>query len=588
MTHDDPRDLADLLHDLADDAARAPRGRSLEGMAATARAHGLAARRRRTAARSLVAAASVAVVAVGGVLVAQNLGGTTTPPPATATTQAPTVVPGAVFPGCGAAVVEPGDPTDLRLVTDAVPDTHGRPGTRSATGDAPFLTSSVDGLFDVRITTTGRSAVTVGSTGYAAYVLVRDGVVVGVPGAMPEPFREDVVGPDDPSAPLSRTGVAMCGGPHDQAAGYYTLYTYVDAVLPAAAGDEPTTARVWGGPWDVRIGSTVAGADAMALECRMPTSEITTPEFPQRDGEPVVRAEVTPPERSVPVTDVVTRAVRVDVAPTGDGTYFGDAVETYLVRDGEVVSMRSTPAPGGSWFAGTGTDWPDVVAVQGATRALDGFFPELSGVDCTTGEPLTAGEYELLVVVPMWVPDYQFQVFAPRERVTLGDVPALPQADPSAVFPACGAPVPGYQGDPFELATLGDDAPVTLSADDMFEGAWVPQTTLKAVDGTVHSVRFGVATGVLTRGGRVVGRVVDLADLGHDGATTKHTLEDGTTAPLPTATQVSSCGSDGSLPDGTYEVWASVDVERLSPGSGTTTVVGRLATVALGAAGTVG
>ena len=75
MTHDDHRDLSGLLRGIADDAAHAPRARSLEDMAATARTHGLAARRRRTAARSLVAAASVALVAVGGVLVAQNLGG---------------------------------------------------------------------------------------------------------------------------------------------------------------------------------------------------------------------------------------------------------------------------------------------------------------------------------------------------------------------------------------------------------------------------------------------------------------------------------------------------------------------------------
>ena len=72
MTHDDHRDLSGLLRGIADDAAHAPRARSLEDMAATARTHGLAARRRRTAARSLVAAASVAVVAVGGVLVAHT------------------------------------------------------------------------------------------------------------------------------------------------------------------------------------------------------------------------------------------------------------------------------------------------------------------------------------------------------------------------------------------------------------------------------------------------------------------------------------------------------------------------------------
>src|SRR5699024_8290665 len=116
MTHDDHRDLSGLLRGIADDAAHAPRARSLEDMAATARTHGLAARRRRTAARSLVAAASVAVVAVGGVLVAQNLGGSDgTPPPATNP-----VLPGA----CGTTFTPPTggiDGLDLVLAVDEPP-----------------------------------------------------------------------------------------------------------------------------------------------------------------------------------------------------------------------------------------------------------------------------------------------------------------------------------------------------------------------------------------------------------------------------------------------------------------------------------
>ena len=231
MTHDDHRDLSGLLRGIADDAAHAPRARSLEDMAATARTHGLAARRRRTAARSLVAAASVALVAVGGVLVAQNLGGSDgTPPPATNTDLPAT---------CGTFTPPKGSIDGLDLVL--------------STATPPLTARSLADLPDVVAVLHEGAAVkslTLGSNGYANYTVVRDGKIVAVAGANPEPAAQaELTAGGSPSDPFRHETVA-CDPSGTLPAGTYQVWATVDGML---VGDTFRQVDVVGGPWDVTI-----------------------------------------------------------------------------------------------------------------------------------------------------------------------------------------------------------------------------------------------------------------------------------------------------------------------------------------------
>ena len=721
MTHDDPRDLSDLLRDLADDAARAPRGRSLEGMAATARTHGLAARRRRTAARSLVAAASVAVVAVGGVLVAQNLGGTTTPPPATATTLT-----------CGTPFTAPtGTRDDLTLVP--------------VDGDGPFTAASLADLPAVAAVLAAGSAAAseqLGSTGYVSYTVVRDGLAVASGGAMPEPWTEvELTAGDPPGAAFARTAPVPCDGGDTLPAGDYEVWATLDGSL-LEPSDARTPVTVVGGPWTVTLGAphlTMAteafacGSESLPgmagsatptyrLEATGPAGPVaasgTLPGLLRLDpavldgstqartvmgvrtylarGGRIVATHQTqgddmlawfgpagatgvmpgttqvddglrvdgsanacdgtgllPPgdyeawatlelasddgsgrgrtliaSEAVPVTlvaasgtgsdepgsmltcgdptaeitssttaggdavtltldgtlthvapgTVTTGAVTAQVhhAQSATGVLEGGPVETYLLRDEIVVAATTTPQDGGTWWTA-----PDAPAGDASFR--DELSADLTTTACD-GTPLPDGTYTLLVVVPVTVPESGepgHELVAPRQDVVVGSGPALPAADPSAVFPACGAPVPGYQGAPYELTTLGDGAPVTPTGHEDSDGTWLAHTTLVSSDDVAQEVSFGPARGVLTKDGRVVGRVLDADVVGGPGYPASAPLGGGRSADVPVSVPLSSCGGDGSLPGGTYEVWATLDVTGTSPAHPATTVVSRVASLDL-------
>ncbi len=578
MNHHDrdrsrPEHLSDILNTLADSAAEAHAGRTPEALLATARRHGMAARRRQTRSRALVAAASVAAIAVGGVVIAQNIGGATVPaPPATQTpVETPSIEPGAAFPECGAPAGDLDHATALRLVTGAVEDADGNATTVSPADATPVIIQSIDDLFEVAVANRGDGTVTVGSTGYAAYVLVRDGVVVGATDAMPAPYREEALAPGAVGEPLERAGVAMCDGPETEVAGTYDVYSYVDASLTGPASNaaaQPSSSRVWGGPWKVRVGPTVGGSESLALSCAMPTSEITAPEYPEKNGKAVVVAEVTPPQDALALEDVLTRKVRLDLTSVEGDTYFGGDVEVYLIRDGKVVSARATKAAKDPWYIGKPDFWASTVEETGATPA-EAFYPEISGVDCQTGEPLAAGEYEMLVVARMWVPDYQFSVFAPRERITLGDAPTLPENDPLAVFPECGAAVPGYSD---TAVTLGRPDETVVNGDTTSQVETV--VTNEDQSTTFRGQLGSEIQSVLTLDGRVVGAVGTTPI-----ASSQRSIDlgPGETSDLTAALVDKVCGSSEPLPTGTYEIWSQIEV---TPAGGSTqTPIGRLGSV---------
>ena len=577
MNHHDrdrsrPEHLSDILNTLADSAAEAHAGRTPDALLATARRHGMAARRRQTRSRALVAAASVAAIAVGGVVIAQNIGGATVPPPPATQTpvETPSIEPGAAFPECGAVAGELDHTTALRVVTNAIEDADGDAASASPADATPVAIQSIDDLFDVAITNQGDSTATVGSTGYAAYVLVRDGVVVGGGNEMPEPYREDTLAAGDVSPTFGRAGFMMCDGPETEVAGEYEVYSYVDATITDAAseGAQPTGARVWGGPWKVRVGPTVGGSEKPALSCGMPSGELTAPAYPQKDGKAVVVAEVTPPQDALPIEDVMSRKVRLDVRSVVGDTYFGGDVEAYLIRDGKVVSSRVTSTGSVPWYVGEPDSWASTVEETGATPA-EAFYPEVSGVDCQTGEPLAGGEYEMLVVARMWVPDYQFTVFAQRAQVTLGDAPVLPSIDPLAIFPECGAAVPGYSD---TAVTLGrpDETSVNGDATSQVETFVTNEDQSTTFRGQLGSE----IQSVLTLDGRVVGEV---------GATpissSQRSLDLGPGEAADLTAELASrvCGSSTPLPAGTYEIWSQVEV---TPAGGEAqTSIGRLGSV---------
>lgn len=574
MTRNDPagegRDLAAMLHAAADDAARTPRRRPLDAMAATARTHGLAARRRRTAARSLVAAASVGVVAAGGVLVAQNLGDEPlTPPPASS--GAPE--------GCGLPFAAPAGTVDgLDLVL--------------AEGEPPLTADGLDALpAVVPLLSEGASedALTLGSTGYVTYTVVSDGVVVATGGAMPEPWvTTELVAGGDPGPVLSRTTPQACAG-GALPAGDYEVWAQLAATEVVADGTaEPRQVPVVGGPWTVTIGDAVPEEARFSLACNAPTSEITSSTF--AGGDEVI-LEVMGPDGALDGAATHPTVVRADPYFADGSTLVlgGDAVETYLLRDETVVSRAVTPHADGPW-------WVTATPPDGGSEdyLADGLRADVSGTSCRDGELLEEGVYTLLVIVRTTVPesDRTVDLVSLREDVTVGDGPSLPSADPDADFPRCGALVPGYQGDPFEIVgTVPGDAAVTIPYDEIFEGVWfTPATFTNTSDGTTYLGNLAnPLTGVLVRDGRVVGTVVDLDDLGAVVDVDHVELAPGGSVSRTVHTQLSGCEGDGTLPGGRYEVWAWADLtvkEVVGDGPAvssneTVHVVSRLATVEL-------
>lgn len=253
-SHDQGRELSGLLHGLADDAARAPRARALDDMAATARTHGQAARRRRTAARSLVAAASVAVVAVGGVLVAQNLGGSPGPAPAAGPTDVIT---------CGTFTPPTGGIDGLDLVLAAATP----PLTASDLEDMPDVVA-------VLREDAAEPAVTLGSNGYVSYTVVLDGKIVAAPGGNPEPATQaDLTAGGDPSPVFNGFAPVPCDPASTLPAGTYEVWATLDGMVQS--GGTSREVPVVGGPWTVTIGAGVApptSDDSKSPTVSQPTS----------------------------------------------------------------------------------------------------------------------------------------------------------------------------------------------------------------------------------------------------------------------------------------------------------------------------
>lgn len=377
MTRNDPhegQDLSGLLHDLADDAVQTPRARSLTSMAAIARTHGLAARRRRTAARSLVAAASVAVVAVGGVLVAQNLGGDTVPPPASAPT-----TPGA----CG---------------TDLTPPTGGIDGLDLvlATAEPPLTAASLADLPDVVAVLHEGAAekkVTLGSTGYVGYTVVKDGRVVAAPGPMPEPYTEvELAAGGEPSSPFNRTTSVACDTSGTLPAGTYEVWATLDGTAP---GNTARTVTVVGGPWTVSIAAPNLTMGTHALVC----GSESVPGI-HESGQDTYRLEAIGPERTVTPTAVLPDLLRLDPAlldgSTQARTIMG--VWVYLARDGKIVSAHKTEGTELlAWFG------PDGAAgtMPGTAPIIDGLRVDGTATACDGSGLLPAGEYDAWAAVEL-------------------------------------------------------------------------------------------------------------------------------------------------------------------------------------------
>ncbi|MGP7960071.1 hypothetical protein ACTVCO_04565 [Sanguibacter sp. A247] len=375
-SHDphDGQDLSGLLRDLADDAAQAPRARSLTSMAAIARTHGLAARRRRTAARTLVAAASVAAVAVGGVLVTQNLGGETVPPPATAPS-----TPGA----CGTAFTPPtGDVEGLDLVL--------------ATAEPPLTAASLADLPDVVAVLHEGAAekqLTLGSTGYVSYTVVKDGTIIATPGPMPEPYTEvTLTAGGDASSAFSRTTSVPCDASGTLPAGTYEVWATLDSTVSGTPGRQ---VLVVGGPWTVSIAAPSLTMGTHAFACGSESS-------PGIDdsGQDTYRLEATGPDRTVTPAPVMPDLLRLDPALL-DGSMQARTVMgvwVYLARDGKIVSAHKTE--GTELLAWFGPDDATGI-IPGTAKIVDGLRVDATATACDGSGLLPAGEYDAWTVVEL-------------------------------------------------------------------------------------------------------------------------------------------------------------------------------------------
>ncbi|WP_102510030.1 hypothetical protein [Sanguibacter massiliensis] len=415
MTHDDPRDLSALLRGIADDAAHAPRARSLEDMAATARTHGLAARRRRTAARSLVAAASVALVAVGGVLVAQNLGGSDgTPPPATNTD-----LPAA----CGTFTPPKGSIDGLDLVlSTATP-----PLTARSLADLPDVVAVLhEGAAE--------KSLTLGSSGFVNYTVVRDGKIVAVPGANPEPWTQaELTAGGSPSDPFQHIETVACDPSGTLPAGTYQVWATVDGML---VGDTPRQVDVVGGPWDVTIAAPDLTMATHALACG-------TESVPgiHESGADTYRLEAIGPNRTTTSAAVLPDLLRLDPAVLDGSTQARTVtgVWVYLARDGKIVSAHKTE--GSQLLAWFGAD--DATGAEpGTTKILDGLRVDGTATACDDSGLLPAGDYEAWAILELSTPGLDGAgrtiIGSDAVPVTLGAPSGTEQ--PASTMLACGDP----------------------------------------------------------------------------------------------------------------------------------------------------
>lgn len=542
MTHDDPRDLSALLRGLADDAAHAPRARSLDDMAATARTHGLAARRRRTAARSLVAAASVAVVAVGGVLVAQNLGGDDgTPPPATI---AP--LPGA----CGTTFTPPkGDIEGLDLVL--------------ATAEPPLTATSLADLPEaVAVLHEGaaETSVTLGSTGYVSYTVVQDGKIVAVPGAMPEPYTETQLrAGGDPSGAFQRTTSVACSSDGTLPAGTYQVWATVDGTVP---GNTAHKVAVVGGPWDVTIEAPDLRMGTEAFACGsasvpgMHSSAVDT-----------YRLEAIGPDRTTTPAAVLPDLLRLDPAVLDGSTQARTVrgVWVYLARDGKIVSARKTEGNQLlAWFGAEGaTD-----AEPGTARFFDGLRVDGTATACDGSGLLGAGDYEAWAVLEFATPDPDHDartvIGSDAVPVTFGTPSG--SEEPASTMLSCGDPT----GEITSSTVAGGDK-VTLTLEGTLTRVPAGSPAEGAVKAQIDHARgstswyVGDAAEVyLLRDETVVAasRTRQGADRWHTGVMppnilSKYPERDELVADIPTT----DCGG-AALPDGTYTLLVVVPLSQ--------------------------
>ncbi|MGO1316997.1 MAG: hypothetical protein ACTMIR_08185 [Cellulomonadaceae bacterium] len=272
--------LGAAMHDIAGAVPSGPA--SDDDFVAGVRTRAVAVRRRRSTRRTALAAASIAaVVAVGAVVTQQVARNGPSPAPlgGDPTTDAP-------WPQCGASVTDiPGvessgaDGSGLRLVSEAHRGADGEPAT---TGDpaAPWATDlDVGTILPLQLRNDGESPVAGGSTGYAAVVVVSDGVVVAAPGGMPEPWLAFDLAPGE-SAPLHAARPEPCAG-GDLPDGVYQAYALLDATL-GDPGTDADQVEALGGPWPIRLGETpdVIATPAEVLGCQASVTELAATREP--------------------------------------------------------------------------------------------------------------------------------------------------------------------------------------------------------------------------------------------------------------------------------------------------------------------
>ncbi len=545
-----PDDLPEILRAIADDAAASRLAGSPpdDDFVIGVRRRATAVRRRRNARQSMVAAACVAAVGVGGVVIAQNVGnggGAIAPATTIATTAEPT---SGAFPVCGATVPSDWAAGDVQLVSQAHLDEDGMMLSASRPDDLPFFTDVTAGdVVPLMVLNDGNETVTVGSTGYATVVLVQDGVVVAGPGGMPEPYTESKIEPGG-AVPVSATLPDPCDG-EPVAPGQYEAYAILDAQV-GAPGAEPVATEVVGGPWLIQVGEPQIPTGTMALQCDDEVGELP------RWIDPI-RIEPTLPQGTVEAGD--SRALRIDLynATSSPANFAIDGIETYLARDGKIVASTEVAV------------MPYVIEVPADQNFGDGHFPGLPSVDCA-GDPLAPGDYALYVVTEFADPATTLidstqtsAIGGPWEITIAGDGSdegvsnaALPELDPDAEFPMCGAPAPSDAEDTFGIETVLDIPRVKVSDPTEPERITAAGMVTNTTPDTLLGNSATSVPAVLVLDGRVVS-----VEPAVEGDARDFSVGPEESFELPVTADVGTCGRSAyeALPAGTYEVWGYLD-----------------------------
>ena len=582
-------DLPELLRAAADDAGAAASAIDDDDYLALVRTRGLALRRRRRNATFLAGAACLAVVAVVGASVVLNLPGSSAPiapaapsHTAPAVSASPSAPPSGVpltFPTCGAAVPDvfpdsvaqtPGAGA-LALVSEAHIDADGNPLPRALATDGIFATGTEISPFIPLLLVNGGTDLATGTMSTAAQVvLAQNGIVVatGNP-ATPPSEALDLAG--EATTPIATSNPVPCASTDgteldpatDLPDGDYEAY----AVLNTAPIDNPqspdsawTPMPVYGGPWPVRIGDPVDPPLTSALQCGDETAEIST-------NTSFVRLNLSPVDSFDP-NGSPAGALTVGMSRLDDsdiGSLDLSRVLVYLLDDdGLVVAMTDAEPPAPRLWEPNADAGPSLQ-------------PDLPVVNCATGERVSPGDYTLLVqanmtgrtdATGMATTPVGVEAFAPRTPIRYGeaDPQALPALDPTAVFPACGAPVP--KGKPeFSVKGVGSVTsfanpdptnPPSFSAD--------ATVTNRGTDRVLGNMASSI-TAVFVQNGRVVGAEENTTDDAQD-----FDLAPGATMSTTVGSSSGICGlPDGEsrgLPPGDYEIWGTLDLylkERQAP-----------------------